>query len=82
VIGPFSTSSVFTRTAASASARAAREWKSARIVHYSVQGNHVHLVAEASDRRVLARRVQGLEVRIARGMNKLMQRRGAVFADR
>jgi REP element-mobilizing transposase RayT len=61
---------------------AAREWKSARVVHYSVQGNHVHLVAEASDRKVLARRMQGLEVRIARGMNKLMHRRGAVFADR
>jgi REP element-mobilizing transposase RayT len=61
---------------------AAREWSSARVVHYSVQGNHIHLVAEASDRRVLARRIQGLEVRIARAMNKLMQRRGAVFADR
>jgi REP element-mobilizing transposase RayT len=61
---------------------AAREWKSARVVHYSVQGNHVHLVAEASDRKVLARRIQGLEVRIARGLNKLMDRRGAVFADR
>jgi REP element-mobilizing transposase RayT len=61
---------------------AAREWSSARIVHYSVQGNHVHLVAEASDRKVLARRIQGLEVRIARAMNKLMHRSGAVFADR
>jgi REP element-mobilizing transposase RayT len=61
---------------------AAREWTSARVVHYSVQGNHLHLVAEASDRKVLARRIQGLEVRIARGMNKLMRRRGAVFADR
>src|SRR4051812_16540838 len=28
---------------------AAREWASARVVHYSVQGNHVHLVTEASD---------------------------------
>ncbi|MEO7092940.1 MAG: transposase [Polyangiales bacterium] len=60
----------------------AREWASARVVHYSVQGNHVHLVAEASDRKVLARRIQGLEVRIARALNKLMNRRGAVFADR
>jgi REP element-mobilizing transposase RayT len=61
---------------------AAREWSSARVVHYSVQGNHVHLVAEASDRRVLARRIAGLEVRIARAMNKLMNRTGGVFADR
>ena len=55
---------------------------SARVVHYSVQGNHVHLVAEASDRKVLAKRIQGLEVRIARAMNELMHRSGAVFADR
>ena len=61
---------------------AAGAWNDARVVHYSVQGNHVHLVAEASNRRVLARRVQGLEVRIARGMNKVMKRRGPVFADR
>jgi REP element-mobilizing transposase RayT len=61
---------------------AAREWTSARVVHYSVQGNHLHLVAEASDRKVLARRIAGLEVRIARAMNKLMNRTGRVFADR
>jgi REP element-mobilizing transposase RayT len=61
---------------------AAREWASARVVHYSVQGNHLHLVAEASDRKVLSKRIQGLEVRIARAMNKMMNRRGAVFADR
>jgi hypothetical protein len=61
---------------------AAGRWGDARVVHYSVQGNHVHLVAEAASRRVLARRVQGLEVRIARGMNRVMKRRGPVFADR
>jgi REP element-mobilizing transposase RayT len=60
--------------------RAARD---ARVVHYSVQGNHVHLVMEADDRRALGRRVQGLEIRIARAMNRLMGRkRGTVFADR
>jgi hypothetical protein len=60
----------------------ARDAGGARFVHYSVQGNHVHLVAEASDRKALARRVQGLEVRIARALNKMMNRSGAVFADR
>ena len=61
---------------------AAREWSSARVVHYSIQGNHLHLVVEASHRGLLARRIAGLEVRIARAMNALMRRRGAVFADR
>jgi hypothetical protein len=55
----------------------------ARVVHYSVQGNHIHLVAEAANRRVLSRRIQGLEIRIARALNKVMGRqRGRVFADR
>jgi hypothetical protein len=62
---------------------AARKVQDARIVHYSVQGNHVHLVMEADDRRALGRRVQGLEIRIARAMNRVMGRkRGGVFADR
>jgi REP element-mobilizing transposase RayT len=61
---------------------AAQSMEDARIVHYSVQGNHIHLVVEADHRRALSRRVQGFEIRIARAMNKVMRRRGPVFADR
>lgn len=53
-----------------------------RVTHYSVQGNHVHLVAEATDEVMLARGVQGLSVRIARGVNTEAGRRGKVFARR
>jgi REP element-mobilizing transposase RayT len=53
-----------------------------RITHYSVQGNHVHLVAEAADEVSLARGVQGLSVRLARGINNVAGRRGPVFARR
>jgi REP element-mobilizing transposase RayT len=53
-----------------------------RVVHVSVQGNHVHLIAEADDALALARGMKGLEVRVARALNRLMSRRGAVFADR
>src|SRR5205085_6426439 len=31
-----------------------------RLVHFSVQGNHIHLPVEARDERALARRMQGL----------------------
>lgn len=55
----------------------------ARVVHYAVLSNHVHLIVEARDRVRLSRRVQGLEVRIARALNRRMGRpRGKVFADR
>jgi REP element-mobilizing transposase RayT len=50
--------------------------------HFSVQGNHMHLIVEADGKQSLARGVQGLEIRIAKRLNRLMQRRGAVFADR
>ncbi len=53
-----------------------------RLVHYSVQSNHLHLLAEAKNRDVLARGLQGLFVRIARGLNRLWERKGSVFADR
>jgi putative transposase len=53
-----------------------------RLNHFSVMGNHVHLVVEACDRRALARGVQGLTIRIAKGVNRLTGRRGRVFADR
>ena len=53
-----------------------------RLNHFSVQGNHIHLIGEARDRVALARGVQGLEIRIAKKLNRLMQRRGRVFDDR
>ena len=53
-----------------------------RVVEYSVQANHLHLVCEAADRRALARGLQGLLIRIARGLNRTLGRRGKVFADR
>jgi len=54
-----------------------------RIVHYSVQGNHLHLVAEAADRPTLTRRMQGFGVRFARSVNAMMGRkRGKVVAER
>jgi REP element-mobilizing transposase RayT len=53
-----------------------------RLNHFSVQGNHMHLIVEADGKQSLARGVQGLEIRIAKRLNRLMQRRGAVFADR
>lgn len=53
-----------------------------RIVHFSIQGNHLHLLAEADGPEALRRGVQGLAIRIARGINRAQGRRGNVFADR
>ena len=53
-----------------------------RLVHYSVQGNHIHFLVEAEDRIALSRGMTGLGTRMARSLNRVMQRSGAVFADR
>ncbi len=53
-----------------------------RLIHFSVQSNHLHLLAEAEDRRALSRGMQGLSIRIARGLNRLWRRTGKVFVDR
>jgi REP element-mobilizing transposase RayT len=52
------------------------------LVHYSIQGDHMHLVVEANDNDSMSRALNGLAVRIARGLNKLWERTGSVFADR
>lgn len=59
-----------------------RERSGFRLVHFSVQGNHLHLVVEAADERALARGMQGLAIRMAKGLNRAMERSGPVFADR
>jgi hypothetical protein len=53
-----------------------------RLVHYAVLANHLHLIVEACDRRVLARGVQSLAIRVAKRLNGLWGRKGKVYADR
>ena len=54
----------------------------ARIVHYSVQRDHMHLIMEAHDRGGLSRAMRGLGVRVARGLNGLLGCKGRVIGDR
>ena len=53
-----------------------------RIVHYSIQGNHLHLLVEAEDKESLSQGMQGLAIRIAKTLNRLINRQGRVWADR
>lgn len=62
--------------------RAASARQGFRVIHASVQTNHVHVIVEADDAIRMERGMIGLLTRIARGLNALWQRRGRVFADR
>jgi len=53
-----------------------------RLVHYSLQGNHAHLVVEARDRAALGRGMMAIGARLARAINRVSGRSGRVFADR
>jgi REP element-mobilizing transposase RayT len=53
-----------------------------RLTHFSVQGNHVHVIVESADSRSLARAMKGLAIRIALGINGLRKRDGRVIDDR
>ena len=53
-----------------------------RIVHYSIQGNHLHLIVEAEDKASLSRAMQGLAIRVAKTLNRVFRRAGQVWADR
>ena len=53
-----------------------------QIVDYSVQGNHLHLIVESTDRVELGRAMKGLGVRIAKKMNAMMGTRGQIVVDR
>ena len=53
-----------------------------RLVHYSVQNDHIHLVCEAAGAVALSRGMQGLCIRMARGLNKTLGRKGKIFAGR
>jgi hypothetical protein len=60
----------------------AKTWREFRVVHFSLQGEHLHFIVEADDKRALSEGMQGLSVRLAKGLNRLMGRHGKVFADR
>jgi len=54
-----------------------------RIVHFSLQSDHVHLLCEADDKIALARGVQGFEISAAKQLNRELSRGGGqVFGDR
>jgi len=62
--------------------RAVKERFGLRVVHYSIQGNHLHLIVECDEPTALSRAIQGLAVRLARALNRLAGRTGKVFSDR
>jgi len=52
-----------------------------RIVHFSVQGDHVHLLCEAADKVALGKGMQAFGISAAKQLNRVHERKGTVFPD-
>jgi REP element-mobilizing transposase RayT len=53
-----------------------------RLLQFSIQSDHLHLVVEADAPTSLARGVQGLAIRVAKAINRVLRRRGRVWDGR
>ena len=52
-----------------------------RVLQFSVQMDHVHLLVEAEGTADLRSGIQGLAIRIARAVNRALGRRGRIWSD-
>ena len=63
-------------------ARASRGGSGIRVVHFSIQDDHLHLMLEGTSAQDLSRQAQKLFSRIALAVNAVVGRRGSLFRDR
>jgi REP element-mobilizing transposase RayT len=72
--------------------RFVREWRRSlaeasergefRVSHYSLQGDHAHLIVEAHGKHALARGMKSIAARLARALNRVAGRSGPVLDSR
>ena len=53
-----------------------------RLLQFSVQRDHIHLLVEGDGAIELRRGVQGLAIRVAKAINRTLCRQGRIWADR
>jgi putative transposase len=63
-------------------ARISRRAGPFRVLHFSVQADHIHLIVESWNARTLARTLQWLAAQIARRVNSDLSRSGSLWRDR
>jgi putative transposase len=53
-----------------------------RVVHFSIQSNHLHLIVEAENELTLSRGMQALSIRVVHAAHRALGHGGTVFAER
>ncbi|MEA9355221.1 transposase [Bacteriovorax sp. PP10] len=56
--------------------------KGLKIVHYTLEYNHVHLLVESMDNKILHKGMQAFGITIAKAINKIKRTKGAVYKNR
>jgi len=64
------------------SLRASCDRSKFRVVHFSLQHTHVHLIVEAETQTALGRGMMSIGSRLARAVNRCFSRHGRVLSDR
>lgn len=53
-----------------------------KVIHYTLEYNHAHLVVEAADNRILHKGMQAFGISLAKAINKMKQAKGTVYKHR
>jgi REP element-mobilizing transposase RayT len=61
--------------------RRGKERPGFRLLHYSIQGDHLHALVEADGAEALGRGMKSLAARFARAVNRALRRSGRVLRD-
>lgn len=56
--------------------------KGLRIIHYTLEYNHVHLLVEAGNHEILHKGMQALGISLSKSINRLKNKKGAVYKHR
>jgi REP element-mobilizing transposase RayT len=62
--------------------RIARNHLGMRICEFSVMSNHIHMLIDANSQEDVSRAMQGLGIRVAKGLNRHWHRAGRIFDQR
>jgi len=69
------------RSAVLEALREGRELHGLHVIALGRSGEQLHLIAEAENNAALSRGMQGLSIRIAKGINRAIGAKGNIFAD-
>lgn len=56
--------------------------KGLKVIHYTLEYNHVHLLVESADNGVLHKGMQAFGITIAKAINKIKRTKGVVYKNR